>query len=260
MDLSRVSIGLPGATPHDVLAALAPQIEAAGYRGLWLNDNPGGDSLAGLAAVARVTSTLHLGTGVIPLDRRPAASILPALEGLPIERLSLGIGTGAARHGLALVEGSVVELRAGTSASIVIGALGPKMRALAARVGDGVLLNWITPEAAAAQRAPVVEPVETSRADHESEISTGSIRVALYARTALSPDALPALRQEAARYGSYPAYAANFERIGADPMDTTIQSVARIDDYLAAVDELVLRVITREPTLPEYERFLAAVQ
>ena len=32
MDLSRVSIGLPGATPHPVIEALAPQIEAAGFR------------------------------------------------------------------------------------------------------------------------------------------------------------------------------------------------------------------------------------
>jgi len=241
MDLSRVSIGLPGATPHGVLVALAPQIEAAGFRGLWLNDNPGGDSLAGLTAVARVTSGLHLGTGVIPLDRRPAASILPALGDLPLDRLSLGVGTGAARHGLALVERSVAELRAGTTASIVVGALGPKMRSLAARVADGVLLNWITPEAAS-----LVEALET--------------RKILYARTALSPDALPALQAEADRYGSYPAYAANFERIGAEPIDTTIQRVERIDDYLAVVDELVLRVITREPTLAEYERFLAAVQ
>ena len=240
MDLSRVSIGLAGATPHDVIESLAPQIEAAGFHALWLNDTPGGDSLAGLAVAARVTTSLALGTGVIPLDRRSAADILAALHDLPIERLSLGIGTGAAKHGLALVENSVAELRAGTDASIVVGALGPKLRALAARVGDGVLLNWLTPEAAAAQRSPVLS--------------------VLYARTALTADALPALREEAARYGSYPSYAANFERIGATPIDTTIDDVARIDDYLSAVDELVLRVITREPTLAEYERFLAAVQ
>jgi alkanesulfonate monooxygenase SsuD/methylene tetrahydromethanopterin reductase-like flavin-dependent oxidoreductase (luciferase family) len=240
MDLSRVSIGLPGATPHDVIDALAPQIEAAGFRALWLNDTPNGDSLAGLAVAARSTSSLGLGTGVIPLDRRPAADILANLDGLPVDRLSLGIGTGAAKHGLALVESSVAELRAGTTASIVVGALGPKMRALAARVGDAVLLNWLTPEAAAAQRS--------------------SVPSVLYARTALTPDALPALREEAARYGGYSAYAANFERIGADPMDTTIRDAARIGDYLAAVDELVLRVITREPTLAEYERFLEAAQ
>jgi len=240
VDLSRVSIGLPGATPHDVLEILAPQIEAAGFRALWLNDTPGGDSLAGLAAAARVTSLLGLGTGVIPLDRRPAAAILAALHGVPIERLSLGIGTGGAKHGLDLVERSVAELRAGTDASIVVGALGPKMRALGARVGDGVLLSWLTPEAAAEQRSDA--------------------RNILYARTALTADALPALREEAARYATYPSYAANFERIGAAPLDTTIQNVSRIDDYLAVVDEVVLRIITSEPTLAEYQRFLEAVQ
>ncbi len=240
MDLSRVSIGLPGATPHDIVEALAPQIEAAGFHALWLNDTPDGDSLAGLAVAAQATSTLALGTGVIPIDRRPARAILGALDGLPIERLSLGVGTGAAKHGLDLTERSVAELRAGTNAAIVVGALGPKMRALAARVADGVLLNWLTPEAAAEQRA--------------------SVRTILYARTALTPDALPALEEEAARYGSYPAYAANFERIGASPLETTIRSSGRIADYLAAVDELVLRVVVARPTLAEYERFLTTLR
>ena len=244
MDLSRVSLGLPGATPAHVIEALAPRIEAAGFRALWLNDTPGGDSLAGLAVAARVTSTLALGTGVIPLDRRSAEDILGALGDLPIDRLTLGIGTGAAKHGLALVEAAVAQLRAGTDATIVVGALGPRMRELAARVGDGVLLNWLTPEAAAQQRAALVEPVETI----------------LYARTALRADALPALEAEAARYGSYPAYAANFERIGATPMQTTIRDRAGILDYLGSADELVLRAVTREPTLAAYEDFLRAVQ
>ncbi len=240
MDLSRVSIGLPGATPPAVIEALAPQLEAAGFRALWLNDTPGGDSLAGLAVAARATSTLLLGTGVIPVDRRPAGSILDSLGDLPLERLTLGIGIGSAKHGLALAEQSLAELRAGTSAQLALGALGPKMRALGARLADAVLLNWLTPEAAAAQRL-----AET----HTS----------LYVRTALAPDALPALREEAARYGSYPSYAANFERIGATPLQTTIQEVDGIAPYLAAVDELVLRVITREPTLREYERFLTTL-
>lgn len=239
MDLSRVSIGLPGATPHEVVSALAPRIEQLGLRGLWLNDTPGGDSLAGLRAAAAATSVLRLGTGVIPLDRRSARDILADLGDLPADRLSLGVGTGAAKHGLALVEESVAELRAGTAASIVVGALGPRMRDLASRVADAVLLNWLTPEVAAAQRstAPTV----------------------LYARTALTPDALPALEEEAARYAGYPAYAANFERLGIAAIDTTITSVERIEEYLPAVDELVLRAIVAEPTLAGYERFLATL-
>ena len=239
MDLSRVSIGLPGATPHEVVSALAPRIEQLGLRGLWLNDTPGGDSLAGLRAAAAATSVLRLGTGVIPLDRRPARDILADLGGLPVDRLSLGVGTGAAKHGLALVEESVAELRAGTAASIVVGALGPRMRDLASRVADAVLLNWLTPEVAAAQRS--------------------TVPTVLYARTALTPDALPALEEEAARYAGYPAYAANFERLGIAAIDTTITSVDRIDEYLPAVDELVLRAIVAEPALAAYERFLDAL-
>ncbi|MBX3100702.1 MAG: LLM class flavin-dependent oxidoreductase [Salinibacterium sp.] len=248
MDRSRLSIGLPGATPHGILEALAPQIEAAGFHALWLNDTPGGDALAGLAVAAQVTSSLVLGTGVIPLDRRPATGILAALDGLPPDRLMLGIGTGAAKRGLTLIEESVAELRDGTTASIIVGALGPKTRALGARVADGLLLNWLTPEAAAIQRAELVETADAS---------TPAI---LYVRTALAADALPALRAEAARYGGYPSYAANFERIGATPLETTIQELGRVSDYLAVVDELVLRVITREPTLAEYERFLTTLQ
>lgn len=239
MDLSRVSIGLAGVTPAAVIEGFAPLVEAAGFRGLWINDTADGDSLAGLAVAARVTTTLELGTGVIPVDRRPASEILGALDGLPLDRLTIGIGTGSARHGLALAERSVAELRAGTTARIALGALGPKMRELAARASDAVILNWLTPEAAAEQRSRV--------------------HTVLYARTALTADALPALREEAQRYGSYPAYAANFERIGATPLQTTITSAERIPEYLATVDELVLRVITREPTLAEYERFLATL-
>ena len=244
MDLARVSIGLPGATPHDVIETLASQIEAAGFRGLWLNDTPGGDSLAGLSVAARVTSTLHLGTGVIPLDRRSATGILSALGKLPTDRLSLGIGVGSAKHGLELIRISVQELRAATTASIIVGALGPKMRALGASIADGLLFNWLTPAAAAEAMAELEPPV----------------RGVLYARTALSRDALPALRVEAARYGSYPSYAANFTRIGATPIDTTIQDIAGIEEYAGIVDELVLRVITREPTLDEYQRFLDIVK
>lgn len=239
MDLSRVSIGLPGATPHELVSALAPRIEQLGLRGLWLNDTPGGDSLAGLRAAAAATSVLRLGTGVIPLDRRSARGILADLGDLPVDRLALGVGTGAAKHGLALVEESVAELRAGTAASIVVGALGPRMRELASRVADAVLLNWLTPSAAAAQRS--------------------TVPTVLYARTALTPDALPALEEEAARYAGYPAYAANFERLGIAVIDTTITSVDGIGDYLPAVDELVLRAIVPEPTLAEYERFLATL-
>lgn len=227
----KVSIGLPGATPADALRSLAPRIEAAGFHGLWLNDTPDGDALAGLAIAARATSTLHLGVGVAPLDRRPAREIADAVLalGLPQDRLTVGVGSGGPRGALARVGDGVALLRDALSAPVIVGALGPRMRALAAERADGVLLNWLTPAAAAAARDPRGSTV-------------------LYARTALDRADLPALDAEAARYGAAPAYAANFAREGFGPLDTVIRpgglaSAVRAYD----VDELVLRAVAADP-------------
>ncbi len=76
-----VSIGLPGVTAHETLRALAPRIERLGFHALWLNDSADGDSLDGLRIAAAHTTTLALGAGVIPLDRRPrTASTSPAFR------------------------------------------------------------------------------------------------------------------------------------------------------------------------------------
>ncbi|MGL1765637.1 hypothetical protein ACSTIQ_00010, partial [Vibrio parahaemolyticus] len=58
-------------------------------------------ALAALAAAARVTRTLHLATGVVPVDRRPAAQIAAEVASLalPLDRLTLGIGSGIATEG-----------------------------------------------------------------------------------------------------------------------------------------------------------------
>ena len=250
MDLSRVSIGMLGATPHDVLRTLAPQIEAAGFRGLWLNDNPGGDSLAGLRAAAAVTSTLKLATGVIPLDRRPASQIIAALGDLPLDRVSIGVGSGGPKDALARVHEGVALLR--QHATVLVGALGPRMRALGAAEADGILLSWLTPDAAR-------DAIDDLRRDAGENAARG----VLYARAAVFPEALPALREEAERYGSYPQYAANFARLGIEPIDASIYGTTglahRIGDYTAVVDELVLRVITGDTSLASYQRFIEAV-
>ena len=123
---AAVSIGLMGSTDGTTLRALAPRIERLGFDALWLNDVPGGDSLAGLRGVAGVTGRLRLATGVIPLDRRPAATL--DLTGLPADRTAIGIGSGRAPHPLGLVEAAVASLRTVTDAAIVVGALGRRGR------------------------------------------------------------------------------------------------------------------------------------
>ncbi|RXZ68756.1 LLM class flavin-dependent oxidoreductase [Agromyces albus] len=238
---AALSIGLSGATDARAIRALAPRIERLGFSGLWLNDVPKGDSLAGLRVAASVTGTLRLATGVIPLDRRPADSL--DLGGLPAERTTLGIGSGAARHPLGLVERGIATLRA-TEAAIVVGALGPRMRRLAATRADGVLFNWLTPDAAA-------------RAHSELRAAAGDrdVRSVLYVRTITDERARSALEREADRYASVPSYAANFERLGISAIDATMHRPSGLRAF-DVVDEIVLRAVTATGSLEELERFV----
>lgn len=235
--MTALSIGIAGTVDAEIVRRVAPRIEAAGYRALWINDTPGGDSLAGLAAAAEVTSTLALATGVIPLDRRPASDIGRRRRelALPEGRLRIGVGSGGAPRVLDLLESGVAELRAATSAEIVVGALGPRSRALAARVADGILFNWLSPDAARAAMTRLRSDAPAGR----------SPRGILYARTIAEEAARPALEVEAARYRSFPSYAANFARLGLDPLDTAIDLTdgRGVPDY-GDLDELVLRALT----------------
>lgn len=253
-----VSIGIAGALGPDAGAVIAVAAERAGFHGLWVNDTPGGDSLELLAAAAAATTTLVLATGVVPVDRRPAESIAEAVDrlALPEDRLVLGIGSGAARHGaLAMMRDAVRLLAARTQARVLVGALGPKMRRLAADEADGALLSWLTPAHAAAQ-AEEIRDASAPRAGH----------VALYARTALDPAAVGARDDEARRYATYPAYAANFERLGMNPLDSLLPApgdagiAPGVAAYTGSVDELVLRAITATGSVDDHLRFIEAGQ
>ncbi|NNC13021.1 LLM class flavin-dependent oxidoreductase [Planctomonas sp. JC2975] len=249
MTRADVSIGVAGLLGADAVGRLAPVIEQCGFRSLWVNDTPGGDSLAALAAAADATTRLGLATGVIPVDRRRGSEIVDAVQRmqLPEHRLVLGVGSGGARKGaLALVGEAVDTLHEETSARILTGALGPKMRELGAREADGVLLSWLTPEVAA-------EQAESAHA------VASDAHVALYVRTAVDPSGVARLREEARRYSGYPAYAANFARLGVEATDTVLEPetfVGRIAEYRRAVDEVVLRVMTSGDTVEEHERFI----
>lgn len=249
----RVSIGIAGVLGADAAAALAPAVQAAGFHGLWVNDTPGADSLEVLAAAAGVTDTLMLATGVVPVDRRSAQEIVDAVHrfGLPEERLVLGIGSGGARRGaLALVGDSVRVLRASTTARVLVGALGPRMRHLAAESADGALLSWLSPDVAATQAAELRDTADDAY-------------VALYARTAVDAAAVARRDEEARRYAGYPAYAAHFARLDLDPLATVLPLPGDegIDAgalaYLESVDELVLRAITPTDDLDDYLEFVA---
>jgi alkanesulfonate monooxygenase SsuD/methylene tetrahydromethanopterin reductase-like flavin-dependent oxidoreductase (luciferase family) len=254
MALADVSIGVAGALGPDAIARLAVIVERCGFRSLWVNDTPGGDSLAALAAAAEGTSRLVLATGVIPVDRRHADEVVDAVHmaELPEHRLVLGIGAGGTRKGaLSLVGSAAEQLRDGTRATVLVGALGPKMRELGARQADGVLLSWLTPDVARDQ----AEAAHALAAGAQASDS----RVALYVRTALTAEAGGRLAEEARRYAGYPAYAANFARLGIRAEDTVLDHdtfADRIPRYRDAVDEVVLRVIAPTDSVDDHVRFV----
>jgi alkanesulfonate monooxygenase SsuD/methylene tetrahydromethanopterin reductase-like flavin-dependent oxidoreductase (luciferase family) len=257
----RLSLGIAAAAGPELAAKLAPAAERAGIHALWVNDTPGHDALEVLAAAAKVTERLTLATGVVPVDRRAPGEVRRRVTelDLPTERLVLGIGSGSTAAGaLARVEAAASDLRAKDAphasepdrARVVVGALGPKMRRLGATASDGLLLSWLPPAQARAQR------------DEAHDIAPAT-HVALYVRTATDAAAVARLDAETERYAGYPAYAANFARLGIEARDTVIRPDAvgeGVAAYRATVDEVVLRAITAEETLDDYLRFVEAVE
>ncbi|WP_426320494.1 LLM class flavin-dependent oxidoreductase [Microbacterium sp. E-13] len=245
-----LSLGIAAAAGPALAARVATAAEAAGFHALWVNDTPGHDALRLLEAAAGATERLGLSTGVLPVDRRSPDEILAAAAGLPPERLTLGIGSGQLRAGaVQAVTDAATALREHTRARVVVGALGPKMRRAGATASDGVLLSWLTPGLAAAQARQAHELVPETHA-------------ALYVRTATDGAAVPALDEEAQRYAGYPAYAANFARLGVAAGDTVIRPDGlgeRIAAYRGAADEVVLRAITPSGSLDEHLRFIDSV-
>ena len=184
-------------------------------------------------------------TPVQVAEVKALACQLPAEAGAALSRWSCPeLAREAVAQGIAHLQGAL-------DATVVLGALGPQMRSLGARMAEGLLLSWLSPEAAAAA-------VSDSRQAAE-EVGRTYPWAMLYARTAVDPEARKQLEEETARYAGYPSYAANFARLGLAPADTTIgpdDVGARVDSYLDVVDELVLRVISRSGSLDEILRFV----
>jgi alkanesulfonate monooxygenase SsuD/methylene tetrahydromethanopterin reductase-like flavin-dependent oxidoreductase (luciferase family) len=254
----RLGFGVAGALQSEVIMSLAKAAEELGYSTFWVNDTPGGDGIVALSAAAATTESIRLGVGVIPVDRRPPEAIAEAVQrlGIPLDRLVLGVGSGATRLGsLSLVEGAINQLRELVSdAKIAVGALGPKMVELGARDADAILLNWLTPEQAASSAAVI-----RSEADELDRV----VEVIGYVRTAL-PSAQDRLANEAQRYAAIPQYGDHFDRMGVDALETcAIGHERELNEQLEAfevtLDETVVRAIVGEEAIEDYLELMAAV-
>jgi len=259
VNVADLGFGVAGTLDHDVVRVVARRLDREGFRTLWINDTPDGDSVAGLAAAAAVTSNLRLATGVISIDRREPDAIIQSVREhrLPVNRLVIGIGAAATPRPLHRVEQALNELRVGLTCRLMVGALGPKMRRLGAQQSDGVLLNWLTPLAA---RHAVAD-----KNREEKLVGKSGVESCLYVRTAFGSVARDRMIQESERYQQLPSYAANFRRMGADAIETTVagdspeQIRAGLDRYSGILNELVVRAITPTDTANEYLALIDAV-
>lgn len=249
MSETERGFGVSGALDHSVVRAIVPAVAELGYATFWANDVPTGEGLATLAVAAELAENIRLGVGVIPIDRQPADHIIDRVEALrlPVDRLIVGIGSGGVRRGsLELVRSAIKTLRR-RGIRTVVGALGPKMVALSGAEADGVLLNWLTPKAAA-------RSIEIMR----DAASGRRVEAIAYVRVAFGDAADARLESESLRYESVPQYAAHFERMGVRAIETSVAgpTPAALQAGLMAfddvVDEVVVRAITAEETPAAY--------
>lgn len=251
-------LGLAAAVPAEAVRAAARAVEEQGYASFWLNNPPRASALPTLGQVGPETRGIHLGVGVIPLAAHPPDEIVRDVRasGVLLERFYLGIGSGAGGGGVERVEAGIDAIRKELACTIVVAALGPRMCRLAGRKADGVLLNWLTPEFARKSAEIVRESART--------VGRPAPRIMAYVRVAMGDAAMGRLNKEAANYEASPHYAAHFDRMGANAMQTAVTGSTpdEIRVGLAAwdgvVDEVVARAITADDSVAAILPLIAA--
>ena len=197
------------------LAGAVSLAEETGYASVWVPDHGVWEPFTLLGAMARRTSRIGLGTGVVTVASRAPAEIAAAARTLDLVsggRAILGVGSGSERRVVVVAE-RIAELAEALGDGIprYLAALGPAMVELAGRAADGVLLNWCSPERVARARLEVGRGAEAEGRD------PSHVTVAVYVRACLGHDqehALAALREAAEPYAAIPTYRRQLEADG----------------------------------------------
>src|SRR5919106_119753 len=256
----RTGVALREPLPWHDLVQVVETAEETGYEIVLIPEIRGREAFATLAGFAAATARIHLGTGVLPITSRSpsltamgAATVREAGGG----RFVLGLGSGRARSGAvelvreyvrqvrAVLRGETVTSRAPFPVEgfrlgmepprdpvpVWLAALGPRMVELAGEVGDGVLLNWCTPERVAKAREEAARGAERAGRD------LADLTVAVYIRACLGPEeahALEALAPAAAEYAGFPNYARQLEAMGlGEPARAAVRGDPRGREALA---------------------------
>lgn len=251
--------GVTSTIDTELVQRIAPEIESAGFSYFWSNDIPGGSSFDVLAAFAGVTHAAKLANGIVPIDRLPADQWRERIEetGLTGDRFVPGIGSGRIEKPIRPMREAISTIREDTGRPVIIGALRSNMRRLAAEHADGVLLNWLTPDAAADRRA------ELQGIRRDAGISD-PFMTAAFVRVAIGDKAIDRLRHEAEKYESFPSYGKHFAEMGGGAFETAVAATT-IDEaadglvpFIRSLDHAVLRCVVDEETDENYLELVEA--
>ncbi|HEU4367604.1 MAG TPA: LLM class F420-dependent oxidoreductase [Methylomirabilota bacterium] len=279
MRLGIVLAGLTPLPLAEFVAA-AREAEARGYHTAWLGETSGHDALVMSTVVATHTTRLNVANGVLPVQTRTPVILGMAtatLNHLAPGRFALGLGLSSRVivqqwHGLPFstalaqireaveivrkvaggervtVDGKFYRVRnfrltapqPAAPVRVYLAALGPEMLELAGEIADGVLLNWIPPEAVAASIAHL--EAGARRAGRTLE----GFEIASFVRACVTDD-LAAARETLARditgYATVDVYQAFFRTAGyADEVDA-VSAAWAAGDRAGAVKRISPRML-----------------
>jgi probable F420-dependent oxidoreductase len=264
--------------PAPAYVDIAARAEQLGYDSVWIPEVAGPDAFSLMTAIAARTQRILLASGVIPVQiRTPVVYAFSAatVDAFAPGRVILGLGTSSPIivgqwHGLPyeapletlreatqIIRGVLASEKTDFSGAryrsrgfrmpllpqripIYFGALNEKMMRLAGEIADGVLMNWVPPQA-------IPEKIKQVRAGAEAAgRDPDEIDIACYVRTCVADDPSPTrenLRRELTGYVPVPTYRNQFIQAGYEADVMRALEKWNAGDRKGAVAELPDRMI-----------------
>ena len=279
MRLGIVLAGFTSAPLAEFIAA-AREAEARGYHTAWLGEVSGYDAIVMSTVVATHTENLHVANGVLPVQTRTPVILgmaTASLNHLAPGRFALGIGLSSKTiveqwHGLSFTPSvaqirETVEIVRKTASGervthegkhyrvkgfrytgavpkapvrVYLAALGPEMLELAGEIADGVLLNWIPPEAVPASIAHLEAGARKAGRTLEN------FEIASFVRTCVTDDAAAAretLARDITGYATVDVYASFFKTAGYPDEVAQVGAAWSAGDRSGAVKKISPRML-----------------
>ena len=256
------------------------EAEARGYATIWSGETTGADAVTSMGVVATHTGRIGIANGIIPVQTRTPhvlAMTAATLGHVAPGRIALGLGVSSRNivgdwYGLPF-ERPLAQLREAVTlirriltgervtfegrfyrtkgfrlavppppapVKLYLAALGPAMLELAGELADGVLLNWIAPEAV----PPALARIEAGA--KRAGRSLADLELAAHVRTAVT-DRPEAARQWLARditgYAIVDAYARFFVGSGYGDEVERVNAAWRAGDRAGAVGHISSRML-----------------